>query len=133
MCVLHRKGAGWTHPQLTSLQCFGSLAQPARAALSAPVWQPSMPSQPTLAWVTLLTWLTCMLRRCCRERERERRLEAKEAHGYKKSKLTRDRDRDISEKVALGMAKVGTKLGRASLWLRDGGLCLSGCWAVVGI
>jgi SNW domain-containing protein 1 len=33
-------------------------------------------------------------------------LEAKEAHGTKKSKLTRDRDRDIGEKVALGMAKV---------------------------
>lgn len=38
----------------------------------------------------------------CRERERERRLEARDAHGGKRSKLTRDRDRDISEKVALG-------------------------------
>ncbi|KAJ7196146.1 hypothetical protein O6H91_Y509300 [Diphasiastrum complanatum] len=43
-----------------------------------------------------------------RERERERRLEAKEGHVGKKSKLTRDRDRDISEKVALGMANTGT-------------------------
>ncbi|MCO5588702.1 hypothetical protein L7F22_042661 [Adiantum nelumboides] len=43
-----------------------------------------------------------------REREREKRLEAKEGHAGKKSKLTRDRDRDISEKVALGMATVGT-------------------------
>ncbi|KAH7404583.1 hypothetical protein KP509_15G032900 [Ceratopteris richardii] len=43
-----------------------------------------------------------------REREREKRLEAKEGHTGKKSKITRDRDRDISEKVALGMANVGT-------------------------
>eukprot|EP01018_Ginkgo_biloba_P030138 Gb_08010 [translate_table: standard] len=43
-----------------------------------------------------------------RERERERRLEAKEGHVGKKSKITRDRDRDISEKVALGMANTGT-------------------------
>lgn len=43
-----------------------------------------------------------------RERERENRLEAKEGHVGKKSKITRDRDRDISEKVALGMANVGT-------------------------
>ncbi|CAI5960091.1 unnamed protein product [Closterium sp. NIES-65] len=42
-----------------------------------------------------------------RERERERRLEAKEGAGGKKSKLTRDRDRDISEKMALGLANVG--------------------------
>lgn len=42
-----------------------------------------------------------------RERERERRLEAKEGHVGKKSKITRDRDRDVSEKVALGMANVG--------------------------
>lgn len=41
-----------------------------------------------------------------RERERERRLEAKDAHGFKKSKLTRDRERDISEKIALGQANV---------------------------
>lgn len=41
-----------------------------------------------------------------RERERERRLEAKDGHGSKKSKLTRDRERDISEKVALGQANV---------------------------
>ncbi len=37
-----------------------------------------------------------------RERERERRLEARDAHGGKRSKLTRDRDRDIGEKIALG-------------------------------
>ncbi|KFK42947.1 hypothetical protein AALP_AA1G059300 [Arabis alpina] len=36
-----------------------------------------------------------------RERERERRLEA--AGGGKKRKITRDKERDISEKVALGM------------------------------
>ncbi|CAK9258725.1 unnamed protein product [Sphagnum jensenii] len=42
-----------------------------------------------------------------RERERERRLEAKDGHVGKKSKLTRDRDRDVSEKMALGMANVG--------------------------
>ncbi|GLC33946.1 hypothetical protein PLESTB_000821300 [Pleodorina starrii] len=42
-----------------------------------------------------------------RERERERRLEAANQTGAKKSKITRDRERDISEKVALGMAYVG--------------------------
>ncbi|WIA09040.1 hypothetical protein OEZ85_008454 [Tetradesmus obliquus] len=43
-----------------------------------------------------------------RERERERRLEAKEGAGpAKKSKLTRDRERDVGEKIALGMANVG--------------------------
>lgn len=42
-----------------------------------------------------------------RERERERRLDAKEGPAGKKSKLTRDRDRDISEKMALGMANTG--------------------------
>ena len=41
-----------------------------------------------------------------RERERERRLDARDAHGVKKSKLTRDRERDISEKIALGQANV---------------------------
>lgn len=48
-----------------------------------------------------------------RERERERRLEAKEGStgGGKKSKLTRDRERDISEKVALGMASTGAGTG----------------------
>ncbi|KAL3684141.1 hypothetical protein R1sor_002163 [Riccia sorocarpa] len=46
-----------------------------------------------------------------RERERERRLEAKDGHVGKKSKLTRDRDRDISEKVALGMASTGAAGG----------------------
>ncbi|KAF9589451.1 hypothetical protein IFM89_023866 [Coptis chinensis] len=39
------------------------------------------------------------------ERKRERRLEAKDVAMGKKSKITRDRDRDISEKVVLGMAK----------------------------
>ncbi|GIL60468.1 hypothetical protein Vafri_15027 [Volvox africanus] len=42
-----------------------------------------------------------------RERERERRLEAANQTGAKKSKITRDRERDVSEKVALGMANVG--------------------------
>ncbi len=42
-----------------------------------------------------------------RERERERRLEARDGHGpAKKSKTTRDRERDVGERVALGMAKV---------------------------
>ncbi|GFR53009.1 hypothetical protein Agub_g15700 [Astrephomene gubernaculifera] len=41
-----------------------------------------------------------------RERERERRLEAANQGGSKKSKITRDRERDISEKVALGMARI---------------------------
>ena len=44
-----------------------------------------------------------------RERERDRRLEAAAAGGPpgKKSKLARDADRDVSEKVALGQARVG--------------------------
>ncbi|KAL2641422.1 hypothetical protein R1flu_009009 [Riccia fluitans] len=46
-----------------------------------------------------------------RERERERRLEARDGHTGKKSKLTRDRDRDVSEKVALGMATTGRNAG----------------------
>jgi len=40
-----------------------------------------------------------------RERERERRLEELERKGVKRSKLTRDRDRDVSEKIALGLAQ----------------------------
>uniref|UniRef100_A0A1D1YQ82 SNW domain-containing protein 1 n=2 Tax=Anthurium amnicola TaxID=1678845 RepID=A0A1D1YQ82_9ARAE len=52
-----------------------------------------------------------------RERERERRLEAKEAAMGRKSKTTRDRDRDISEKVALGMANTGE--GRAGEVMYD--------------
>ncbi len=44
----------------------------------------------------------------CRERERERRLESRDAHGGKRSKLTRDRDRDVSEKIALG--QVGCRM-----------------------
>lgn len=47
-----------------------------------------------------------------RERERERRLEAKDGAGpAKKSKLTRDRERDIGEKMALGQAKVAGGAG----------------------
>ncbi|CAA7396155.1 unnamed protein product [Spirodela intermedia] len=52
-----------------------------------------------------------------RERERERRLEAKEAAMGRKSKTTRDRDRDVSEKVALGMASTGE--GRAGEVMYD--------------
>ncbi|KAK9197102.1 hypothetical protein WN943_005236 [Citrus x changshan-huyou] len=43
-----------------------------------------------------------------RERKRERNLLAKDvAMGKKNSKIVRDRDRDVSEKVALGMASIG--------------------------
>ncbi|ESR43941.1 hypothetical protein CICLE_v10012059mg [Citrus x clementina] len=43
-----------------------------------------------------------------RERKRERNLLAKDvAMGKKNSKVVRDRDRDVSEKVALGMASFG--------------------------
>ena len=52
-----------------------------------------------------------------RERERERRLEALNAHGAKRSKITRDRDRDVSERVALGQANVGA--GRTGEALYD--------------
>ncbi|KAL8143122.1 hypothetical protein V2J09_016154 [Rumex salicifolius] len=40
-------------------------------------------------------------------RRRERRLEAKDASMGMKSKTRRDRDRDVSEKVALGMVGRG--------------------------
>ncbi|KAI3774425.1 hypothetical protein L1987_48980 [Smallanthus sonchifolius] len=46
-----------------------------------------------------------------RERKRERRLEAKDAVMAKKSKIIRDQDHDISEKVALGMASAGSARG----------------------
>ena len=46
-----------------------------------------------------------------RERERERRLDERDRHGVKKSKLTRDSDRDISEKIALGQAYTGGGTG----------------------
>eukprot|EP00249_Psilotum_nudum_P018754 c26948_g1_i1 orf=153-1952(+) len=49
-----------------------------------------------------------------RERERERRLEAKEGHIGKKSKITRDRDRDVSERIALGMANTGAGGGEVA-------------------
>jgi len=43
------------------------------------------------------------------ERERERRREEQGQAGGKKSKITRDHDRDISEKIALGQANVSQK------------------------
>lgn len=45
------------------------------------------------------------------EKERERRLEESGINGYKRSKLTRDRDRDVSELFALGMAHLPTAHG----------------------
>lgn len=41
-----------------------------------------------------------------KERERERRREEREGRAAKRSKVTRDRERDVSEKVALGQAAV---------------------------
>merc|ERR1712187_998573 len=41
-----------------------------------------------------------------REREKDRRIAETGGHKYKKGKLFRDRDRDISERVALGLANV---------------------------
>merc|ERR1712217_898165 len=41
-----------------------------------------------------------------REREKDRRIAEAGGHKYKKGKLLRDRDRDISERVALGLANV---------------------------
>lgn len=46
-----------------------------------------------------------------KERERGRMLEAKDAAMGKKTKITRDRGRDISEKLALGMATTGGRGG----------------------
>ncbi|KAL4602257.1 hypothetical protein ACB092_10G040100 [Castanea dentata] len=46
-----------------------------------------------------------------REREKERSLEAKDAVMRKKSKITRDINCDVSEKVALGMASAGAGRG----------------------
>lgn len=54
------------------------------------------------------------------------RLEARDSKGSKKSKITRDRERDISEKIALGMAKVqpgtGEALYDARLFNQDRGM-----------
>ena len=62
--------------------------------------------------------------RSCRERERERRLESRDAHGGKRSKLTRDRDRDVSEKIALG--QVGRRIRQDLVLNRPTGpMCLS--------
>lgn len=60
-----------------------------------------------------------------RERERERRLEERDARLGKKSKTTRDRERDITEKVALGMAHVkatGEALYDTRLFNQDKGM-----------
>ena len=49
-----------------------------------------------------------------REREKERRLEGEDGRVTKKTKLTRDRDRDVSEQIALGQSNVATKTGEAA-------------------
>merc|ERR1712050_392303 len=41
-----------------------------------------------------------------REREKDRRIAETGGHKYKKGKLFRDRDRDISERVVLGLVDV---------------------------
>ncbi|KAK1375704.1 putative Nuclear protein skip [Heracleum sosnowskyi] len=46
----------------------------------------------------------------------ERRLEEKDVVMGKKSKITRDKDRDVSEKIALGMASTG---GRGEVMMYD--------------
>jgi SNW domain-containing protein 1 len=58
-----------------------------------------------------------------RERERELRL-AEKNRAVKGSKLTRDRDRDVSEKIALGQANVrsGEVLYDSRLFNREGGM-----------
>jgi len=59
------------------------------------------------------------------EREREARLAAADARAGKKSKAARDAGRDVSERVALGQARVGGAGGEAlydqRLFNRDGG------------
>lgn len=60
-----------------------------------------------------------------RERERERRLEAKGEHLSKKSKITRDRDRDVSERIALGQANIkssGEAMYDQRLFNQEGGI-----------
>jgi SNW domain-containing protein 1 len=60
-----------------------------------------------------------------KERERELRLEAKNRAGGRRSKVTRDRDRDVSEKIALGQADVSHTAEvqyDSRLFNRDGGL-----------
>ena len=49
-------------------------------------------------------------------------MEAKDAHGFKKSKLTRDRDRDVSEKMALGQASDIFPMDEAIRSMRQGSL-----------
>lgn len=61
-----------------------------------------------------------------RERERERRLDAGAARAGKRSKASRDRERDVSEQVALGQARVsaapaGDAAYDARLFGRDAG------------
>ena len=59
------------------------------------------------------------------ERGREARLAAADARAGKKSKAARDAGRDVSERVALGQARVGGAGGEAlydqRLFNRDGG------------
>ena len=60
-----------------------------------------------------------------KERERERRLEAKGEHLNKRSKITRDRDRDVSERIALGQANIkssGEAMYDQRLFNQDGGI-----------
>ena len=60
-----------------------------------------------------------------KEREQERRLEAKGEHLNKKSKITRDRDRDVSERIALGQANIkssGEAMYDQRLFNQDGGI-----------
>jgi SNW domain-containing protein 1 len=52
----------------------------------------------------------------CEERRRQRECEKRrEALGGKKSRITRDRDRDVSERIALGMASTGGGAGAGEL------------------
>ena len=60
-----------------------------------------------------------------KEREHERRMEAKGEHLNKRSKITRDRDRDVSERIALGQANIkasGEAMYDQRLFNQDGGL-----------
>ena len=71
-------------------------------------------------------WLTPMCLHRHRERERERRLDEKDRHGVKKSKLTRDSDRDVSEKIALGQAYTGAGTGMGFCQLHT--CCQNACY-----
>lgn len=87
---------------------------PAAGARRAPLKKSKLTQQPRLFSILSRLSFACS--------------QARDAHPSKKSKLTRDRDRDVGEKMALGMAAVGGAAGGdvqydARLFNQDAGSC----------